>query len=111
MKAAINAAVKWLDAVKIVGYKFESVQDSNQPKGKDRVLAPDPTSTIWSRFYEIGTNRPMFSGRDSEKKYNVTEIEVERRVGYAWYGNWPAKLLNEDYPGWKKKIEAAGGIN
>ena len=67
------------------------------------MILPDATSTIWARFYEIGTNRPFFSGRDSEKKYDVKEIEVERRTGYAWYGNWPEKLLKTEYPEWAKK--------
>ncbi|HTG87345.1 MAG TPA: pectate lyase, partial [Pyrinomonadaceae bacterium] len=56
----------------------------------------------WARFYEIGSNRPIFSGRDGRVKYNLSEIEEERRTGYAWYGDWPAKLLKEDYPAWKK---------
>ena len=29
------------------------------PKEKDRLPQPDPNSTIWARFYEIGTNRPF----------------------------------------------------
>ena len=43
----------------------------------------------------------MFSGRDSEKKYDVKEIEWERRTGYSWYGVWPENLLTKDYPKWK----------
>ena len=38
---------------------------------------------IWARFYEIGSNRPVFVGRDGVVKYSVAEIEPERRVGYA----------------------------
>src|SRR5215210_5448388 len=55
----------------------------------------------WARFYEIGTNRPVFSDRDGVVKYSIDEIGDERRKGYAWLGNWPAKLLEEDYPKWK----------
>ncbi|MES2776982.1 MAG: pectate lyase [Bacteroidota bacterium] len=102
MKQAITAAVQWFDAVKIPGHSFVEIADAKQPKGKDRVFVEDANSTIWARFYEIETNRPMFSGRDSEKKYSVAEIEAERRVGYAWYGNWPAKLLDKEYPAWLK---------
>ena len=40
---------------------------------------------LWARFYEIETNRPIFSGRDGVIKYDVAEIEAERRNGYAWY--------------------------
>ena len=97
---AIAAAVEWLNTVKITGYNYIEIADARQPKGKDRVIVADPKTTIWARFYEIGTNKPLFAGRDSEKKYTVAEIEVERRVGYAWYGNWPAKLLDKEYPEW-----------
>jgi PelA/Pel-15E family pectate lyase len=102
IKQSIVAAVDWFNLVKIPGYKYVDVDAPAQPKGRDRVIMPDDGSTIWARFYEIGTNRPFFSGRDSEKKYDVKEIEVERRTGYAWYGTWPEKLLKTEYPVWAK---------
>ena len=50
---------------------------------------PDPMAPVlWARFYEIGTNRPIFSGRDSIVKYSLAEIEHERRNGYSWYGEY-----------------------
>jgi PelA/Pel-15E family pectate lyase len=103
VKQAIVAAVAWFDLVKISGYKYGDIAAPDQPKGKDRLPQADPNSTIWARFYEIGTNRPFFSGRDSEKKYDVREIEHERRTGYAWYGTWAEKLLKTEYPAWAKK--------
>jgi PelA/Pel-15E family pectate lyase len=103
IKLAVKSAIEWFDAVKIVGYRFDHIKDPKQPGGKDAVLMADPNSTIWARYYEIGTNKPFFSGRSSEKKYSVTEIEVERRAGYAWYGAWPKQLLDKDYPLWAKK--------
>ncbi len=103
VKQSIVVAVGWFDLVKIPGYKYVDIDAPNEPKGKDRVILPDANSTIWARFYEIGTNRPMFSGRDSIKKYDVKEIESERRNGYAWYGTWPEKLLKTEYPEWEKK--------
>jgi hypothetical protein len=27
----------------------------------------------------------------------------ERRVGYSWWGTWPARLLEEDYPAWQQR--------
>lgn len=100
LKQSVTAAIQWLDKVKITGHNFISVPDATQPKGFDRRLVEDPTSTVWARFYEIETNKPMFAGRDSQKKYNVSEIESERRNGYAWYGTWPQKLIDEQYPKW-----------
>jgi len=101
---AIKAGVNWLEMVKIKGYKYVDIVAPELPKGKDRVVATDINSTIWARFYEIGTNRPFFSGRDSEKKYDLKEVELERRTGYAWYGTWPATLLVVEYPKWLQKL-------
>lgn len=104
VKASIKAAVKWFDNVKISGYKFVDIVAPNEPSGRDRVLVPDSTGGfLWARFYDINTNEPFFSGRDSERKKTVAEIENERRIGYAWYGTWPAKLLATEYPAWLLK--------
>jgi PelA/Pel-15E family pectate lyase len=103
IKQAITAAVDWFTKVKIVGYKYVDIKDPSLPKGIDRVIQLDPSSTIWARFYEIETNEPLFAGRDSKKKKKLSEIEVERRTGYAWYGTWPQKVLNKKYPDWLKK--------
>lgn len=101
VKAAIKNAVDWLNEVKITGYSFKMTAD--QALGKDGIVVPDPSSTIWARFYEIGTNRPFFCGRDGVKKYSLVEIEQERRGGYAWYGQWAQQLINKDYPNWQKR--------
>ena len=103
IKDAINGAVQWFEASKIAGYKFEFVEDASQPDGRDRLLVPDKNTTIWARFYDIETNKPFFSGRDGIKKWSVSEIEKERRMGYAWYGTWANKLLTKEYPKWLKK--------
>jgi len=103
VKQAIDAAVIWFDTVKITGYNFVLKEDASLPNGKDKVLVKDPSLCIWARFYDVKTNQPFFTGRDSKPKKNVEEIEVERRVGYAWYGTWPAKILNKEYPEWLKK--------
>lgn len=100
MTDAVTAAVKWFDKVKISGYKFVDVSAPSEPGGRDRVLQADPNSVIWARFYDKDTNEPFFTGRDSIRKKTVAEIENERRVGYAWYGAWPAKLLEKEYPEW-----------
>ena len=103
IKTAVKNAVEWFEAVKIKGIRFDHVQDPKQPAKKDGIVVADATSTMWARYYEIGTNKPFFSGRDGIKKYSVAEIEQERRGGYAWYGVWPKKILDKQYPAWAKK--------
>jgi pectinesterase len=103
VKSAVVNAVNWLKSAKIRGYKYIDIEDKTQPKGRDRVLVKDDASAVWARFYDIETGKPFFSGRNSEKKWNLQEIEVERRTGYAWYGTWPEKLLRKTYPAWQLK--------
>ena len=43
----------------------------------------------------------VFCGRDGVKKYDIAEIEPERRNGYAWYGTWGKKVA-EDHARWIK---------
>lgn len=112
IKNAVNAAVQWFERSKIEGYKYIDIKDSTQPNGRDRVLVPGKNSVVWARFYDIETNRPMFSGRNGIKKWSVTEIENERRTGYGWYGTWPKNLLEKEYPAWLKKNGVnSSGIN
>lgn len=66
-------------------------------------------ATLWARFYELDTDRPIYVGRDSKVHYQLTEIENERRAGYLYAGTWPAKLLSADYPAWQKRVNSAGG--
>lgn len=104
IQKAITAAVQWMERSKIEGYNYTDIKDPAQPGGKDRVLVPDKNSVVWARFYDIETNKPFFAGRDGIKKWSLTEIELERRIGYAWYGTWPKKLLEKEYPKWLKKV-------
>lgn len=103
IKQAIEAGVQWLDAVKLVGIRTEDIKDPAQPKGKDRIVVADPNSTLWARFYDLETNKPFFTGRDSVPRATLAAIENERRVGYGYYGTWAAKLLDKDYQVWLQK--------
>ena len=60
------------------------------------------------RFYEIGTNRPFFCGRDGIKKYSLAEIENERRTGYSWYGDEPSHGL-DDFKTWQPEWVSDSG--
>ncbi len=85
---SINAAVKWFDSAKLEGLRWVE-QDG------DKVLIEDASAPyLWARFYEIGSNVPMFSDRDGKVYYDVSQISQERRTGYAWFGTWPSKQLS-----------------
>jgi PelA/Pel-15E family pectate lyase len=100
---SIEAAVEWFEQSELKGVKWIKKADATQPGGFDCVVAKDPQSSVWARFYEIGTNRPIFAGRDGVIKYDVAQIEHERRTGYEWYVDGADKLLKKDYPQWRKR--------
>ena len=101
---AIQSAVAWFERVKITGIRQVTQADPSQPNGRDKVILADPDAPpLWARFYEMGSNRPFFCGRDGVKKYRLAEIEHERRTGYAWYTEAPAALLARDYPAWQRR--------
>ena len=100
---AVQAAVAWLDHVKLSGIRQIRKPDESKEGGYDKVVIEDATTPpIWARFYQIRTNRPIFCGRDGIIKYSLAEIEHERRIHYSWYGSGPASLLAKDYPAWQK---------
>jgi PelA/Pel-15E family pectate lyase len=104
VKAAIASAVAWLEKVKMPGYTIKDIDAPNEPRGHDRVIVPEAGAVLWARFYELETDRPLYVGRDSQKHYQLSEIENERRAGYAYAGTWPEKLLTKEYPAWQKRV-------
>jgi PelA/Pel-15E family pectate lyase len=101
---SIEAAVAWFRAAKITGIRVVRKPAPGTPRGFDNVVEADAGAPpLWARFYELGTNRPIFCGRDSVVKYSMAEIEYERRNGYRWYVEGPARLLEKDYPAWAAK--------
>jgi len=95
---AIDAGAAWYEAVKIEGLRIKRTSN-------DRVVVDDPNAPpLWARFYEIGTNRPIFAGRDGVIKYRLDEIEQERRGGYNWYDYWGKEVLAQ-YAVWRRDRE------
>ena len=113
IREAVEGAIAWFEANKLTGIRVEATVDTTQASGEDRVVVEDASAPpLWARFYELDTNRPFFSSRCEVpecqadpffmRRYTLAEIDNERRVGYAWYGNWPAAALSE-YQAWKAK--------
>ena len=108
--AAVEGAVAWLRKVEIHGRRLERRLGPGVPGGYDTVVVDDPAApALWARFYELGTDRPIFSGRDGIIRYSLAEIERERRIGYSWLGPYAADLLVKDYPAWSAR--AAGPVS
>lgn len=104
VRRAIDSAVDWFDKVKIEGQRVEWQRDPKTKKPIDRVVVDDADADpLWARFYSIDGNKPMFVGRDGIIHDHLSEIEQERRRGYAWLGDWPSDLLEGDYQDWQEK--------
>jgi PelA/Pel-15E family pectate lyase len=92
--AAVHAAAAWFEHAKIMDLAFQNFG----PDGRRLVAAPG-SGPIWARFYEIGTNRPIFGDRDRTIHDDVNEISKERRDGYGWFQDSP-KRLAQQYAKW-----------
>jgi PelA/Pel-15E family pectate lyase len=106
--AAVESALEWFKSVAIHGMRLERFTDQ-QGRNDRRIVADPDAGPLWARFYELGTNRPIFLDRDSVVRYSLAEIGQERRGGYAWYGSWADELLAKDYPEWRSKHKLQGG--
>lgn len=108
---AVKSAMAWFDKVAITGIRVEKVsipadQIVNHEYPYDRVVVKDKKAPrIWSRFYEMADNTPFMCNRDGIKVYKLSDVKLERRVGYAWYTYAPEELF-EAYDIWSKKVEA-----
>ena len=61
--AAVEGAVAWLKSVAIEGLRYEEVTLADGTRDR-RVVADPSAPPLWARFYDLGTNRPIFTGRD-----------------------------------------------
>jgi PelA/Pel-15E family pectate lyase len=101
--AAVHAAATWFQKTVIRGSAYRFVQ------GSGRSLVADPNGApLWARYYEIGSDRPLFGDRDKSIHDKVDEISAERRNGYQWFGNGPSQALQR-YAEWVKTHPATGG--
>jgi PelA/Pel-15E family pectate lyase len=92
---AVQAGAKWFEKSKLTGSRQTRVN------GDKKIVEDLDAEPLWARFYETGTNRPFFCGRDGVMKFDIAEIEAERRNGYAWYGSWDDTVARR-YAVWRK---------
>lgn len=103
--AAVEGAVAWFRANVIPDIAVERFTNAEgQP---DRRVIPAPGARLWARFYELGTNRPVFIDRTSVLKPALADIDRERRAGYNYYDGAAAALIDRDYPAWRRKAGVA----
>lgn len=109
--ASVEAGVAWLRRVAIRGMRYETVTLAGPVRFQyhiattDRRLVPDPAAPlVWARFYDLADNSVVLANRDSKRVERLDQIHLERRSGYSWYGDWPAELIEVEYPRWKARL-------
>ena len=85
---AVRAGAAWLKSVAV-----KNKTNTHGQNGRTLTSAPG-AGPIWSRYYEIGSNRPIFGDRDKTIHDDVNEISLERRNGYSWYNAGPQTALD-----------------
>ena len=77
------------------------------PRGITRLPPRPGAGPIWARYYEIGTDRPMFGDRDKSIHDRIEEISVERQNGYQWFNGAGVAMLAA-FQDWSARLPAAG---
>jgi PelA/Pel-15E family pectate lyase len=101
--ASIRAGIAWLKAAAIHDQVW--IGGRNTPGG--RHLEPQAgAAPIWARYYSITTGKPIFGDRDKTVHDTVSDLSLERRNGYAWYGSGPKRALDA-YAIWSAHLSPA----
>jgi PelA/Pel-15E family pectate lyase len=89
--ASVHGAAAWFEKTAIHGKSYVRKELVDSADGK----------SLWARYYEIGTARPIFGDRDKSIHDTMAEISEERRKGYGWYNEVPQTALDR-YAEWRK---------
>lgn len=108
---SINQAVSWFKKTAIYNHEWQRRANGgavgvNLPKGVSQVsgthfVSKSGAAPIWARYYEIGTDRPIFADRDKTIHDHVEDLSLERQHGYSWYTGRCTEMLDR-YDTWKK---------
>jgi PelA/Pel-15E family pectate lyase len=85
---SIRAAAAWFKKTAIYGQNWQRTAEGRGP------VATPGAEPIWARYYQTGTDHPIFGDRDKSIHDNVNDLSAERRNGYAWYGIGPQRALD-----------------
>ena len=85
---AVRAAAEWCKRTEIRDKAYRRTADDGF-----RIISAPGSGPLWARYYEPGSDRPIFGDRDKTIHDTLDEISRERRDGYAWYTDAPGTAL------------------
>lgn len=90
IEAAIAGATDWFKR-----HALHDVEWQRKPVDADgrKLIAKPGAGPFWARFYDFKTGKPIFGDRDRSIHDDVSELSAERRNGYSWFTQSPAKLI------------------
>jgi len=112
---AIESAINWFQKSEIKGIKVKWIESSDtafiyHKTNYDKIVEKDVNAPrIWARFYKLGSHRPFFCSRNGEVAYALSEIDRDRRTGYAWYNYAPEDVYSL-YAEWQKRWTPGGNL-
>jgi PelA/Pel-15E family pectate lyase len=94
---AVHSAALWFQKTALHDVAVRFAGNS----GRELVSSPG-AGPLWARYYQIGSDRPIFGDRDKTIHDDLREISRERRIGYNWYNAEPKAALDM-YADWSKE--------
>ena len=95
-RRAVYAAIGWIRATAIQDFNWHRTPEGNK-------LDPESgAGPIWARYYQTGTNKPIFGDHDKTIHDDVMDLSPERRNGYAWYDSAPTQAFDR-FAEWSKQ--------
>lgn len=102
VKRAVHGAMAWFDNHKLTGLKVVRTGSRRSGSRDTRLVADSAAGPLWGRFYDLKHCQPYVCDRDGLPRRRLEDIGSERRNGYSWYSDRPARLYPL-YDAWASK--------
>lgn len=109
VKAAVHAAMRWLDKYKLKGLKVVRTFDKASGQRETSLVEAPDGGVLWARYYDLERCQPFVCDRDGVPRQRLEDIGSERRNGYGWYSN-RAEALYPLYDRWTAQHDPMGKV-
>ena len=100
VKRSIHGAMKWFEDYRMDDVALERTGRRGDPNFDVCLVERPGAGPLWARFYDLENCKPFVCDRDGVPRERLDQIGPERRHGYSWYNDRPARLYPL-YEEWK----------